>query len=138
MAADRFLVTGGTGCIGSWVVRGLLRDGAGVTVLASSGRLDRLSLILSDAELAGVKVVRGDVNDLEGLERAARSAEVTGIIHLAALPRPFCAVDPLAGARVNVQGTATVFELARRGHELTVIDLENTRSRAVEPSSGIS
>ncbi len=38
----------------------------------------------------------------------------TGIIHLAALQLPFCAADPIAGARVNVQGTASVFELARR------------------------
>jgi nucleoside-diphosphate-sugar epimerase len=114
MAADRILVTGGTGCIGSWVVRGLVRDGVPVTVLSSGGRSDRLALILSDEELAAVDVVRGDVNDLEGMESLARGAGVTGIVHLAALQLPFCAADPIAGARVNVQGTATVFELARR------------------------
>jgi UDP-glucuronate 4-epimerase len=114
MAADRILVTGGTGCIGSWVVRGLLRAGVPVTVLASSGRLDRLQLVLSDAEFAAVELVRGDINDLERLEAAARASGVTGLVHLAALQLPFCAADPIAGARVNVQGTATVFELARR------------------------
>ena len=114
MADDRILVTGGTGCIGSWVVRGLVRDGVPVTVLAASGRLDRLRLVLSDEELAGVEIVHGDVNDLERMEAAARASGITGIIHLAALQLPFCAVDPVRGANVNVQGTATVFELARR------------------------
>ena len=44
MDGDRFLVTGGTGCIGSWVVRQLVREGAPVTVLSTSGRRDRLAL----------------------------------------------------------------------------------------------
>ncbi len=114
MAADRFLVTGGTGCIGSWVVRGLVRAGIPVTVLASSGRMDRLELVLSPDELASVEIVRGDITDVPALEAATRASGAAGIIHLAALQMPFCAADPIRGARVNVEGTAAVFELARR------------------------
>lgn len=114
MPDERFLVTGGTGCIGSWVVRRLVREGTPVTVLAASGRMDRLELILTERELAAVEVVRGDVNDVDALEAACRASGVTSIVHLAALQLPFCAADPIAGARVNVQGTASVFELARR------------------------
>ena len=47
MADDRFLITGGTGCIGSWVVRGLVREGAPVTVVSTGRRRDRLELILT-------------------------------------------------------------------------------------------
>jgi nucleoside-diphosphate-sugar epimerase len=114
MPDERFLVTGGTGCIGSWVVRALVRDGVPVTVLAASGRMDRLELILDPAALATVEIVRGDLNDVDLLGAACRRSGVTSIIHLAALQLPFCAADPVAGARVNVQGTASVFELARR------------------------
>ena len=114
MADERFLVTGGTGCIGSWVVRALVREGVPVTVLASSGRVDRLRLILSPAELAAVSVIRGDVTDVDALEGIARDARVTAVIHLAALQLPLCAADPINGARVNVQGTAAMFELVRR------------------------
>ena len=114
MPDERFLVTGGTGCIGAWVVRGLVREGVPVTVVSSRGSDARLRLILSEEELAGVEVVGADVCDLERLESVARGAGVTRIVHLAALQLPFCAADPIAGARVNVQGTAVMFELARR------------------------
>jgi len=110
----RVLVTGGTGCIGSWVVRGLLRVGTPVTVVASRKQTDRLDLILTREELAAMELVSADINDLETIETAARRSGVTSLIHLAALQLPFCAKDPIAGARVNVQGTATMFELARR------------------------
>ena len=114
MADDRFLITGGTGCIGSWVVRGLVREGAPVTMVSTGRRRDRLELILTAAELAAVEIVETDVNDLETIEAAARRSGVTAIVHLAALQLPLCAADPVAGARVNVQGTASMFELARR------------------------
>lgn len=114
MTDERFLVTGGTGCIGSWVVRHLVREGAPVTVLSSRNRLDRLRLVLTEAELAGVEIVEGDVVDLAFVEALARRSGVTRLVHLAAMQFPFCAADPIAGARVNVQGTVTMFELAKR------------------------
>ena len=73
MADDRFLITGGTGCIGSWVVRGLLREGAPVTVVSTGRRRDRLSLILTAAELAAVDVVEADVARPRG-DRGGRPA----------------------------------------------------------------
>ena len=112
MTEERFLISGGTGCIGSWVVRGLVREGAPVTVVTTGRRRDRLELILTPVELAAVEILEADVNDLETIEAAARRAGVTAVVHLAALQLPFCAADPVGGARVNVQGTA--FELARR------------------------
>ncbi len=114
MADERFLVTGGTGCIGSWVVRHLVREGAAVTVLSSRNRLERLRLVLTEAELAAVEIVVGDVVDLDATEAVARRSGVTHLVHLAAMQFPFCAADPIAGARVNVQGTVTMFELAKR------------------------
>ncbi len=114
MPDERFLVTGGTGCIGAWVVRGLVQEGVPVTVVSARGSDARLRLILTDEELAAVEVVSADICDLEALEAVARRGSVNRIIHLAALQLPFCAADPIAGARVNVQGTAVMFELARR------------------------
>jgi len=114
MPDERFLVTGGTGCIGAWVVRGLVREGVPVTVASSRGSDARLRLVMRDEELARVELVGADITDLETLEAVARRASVNRIVHLAALQLPFCAADPIAGARVNVEGTAVMFELARR------------------------
>ncbi len=114
MPEERYLITGGTGCIGSWVVRNLVRESVPVVLLASRRRFERLHLLLSDAEFGRITFVDGDINDIDALEAASRQLGVTSIVHLAALQFPFCAADPIAGARVNVQGTVAMFELARR------------------------
>ncbi len=113
-SSESFLVTGGTGCIGAWVVRTLVREAVPVTVITAHRRLDRLRLILADDELARVSLVEADITDLDALETAAREARANRIIHLAGMQLPLCAADPLEGARVNVTGTTAVFEAAHR------------------------
>ncbi len=39
MKDERFLVTGGTGCIGAWVFRDLVRESVPVTVVTGHGSL---------------------------------------------------------------------------------------------------
>ena len=58
--------------------------------------------------------VRGDISDLEAVERALDEHEITNVIHLAALQVPFCRADPPLGARVNVVGTVNVLEAVSR------------------------
>ncbi len=114
MTDERVLVTGGTGCIGSWVVRNLVQEHVPVVVLTSSQRYERLRLILTDAELDGITFLAGDISDIAALESAGNRHGVNRIIHLAGMQFPFCAADPIKGALVNVAGTVTIFELARR------------------------
>ena len=114
MTDERVLVTGGTGCIGAWVVRNLVHEHVPVLVLTSSGRDDRLRLILDDAERGAISFVTADISDIAALESAAGRHGVNRIIHLAGMQFPFCAADPVRGAQVNVAGTVTIFELARR------------------------
>lgn len=114
MADERVLVTGGTGCIGSWVVKNLLEEGVPVVVLTSGQRFGRLRLILTDAEFDRIDFVAGDIGDLATLESASRRRGITGIIHLAGMQLPLCAADPIKGAQVNVVGTIAIFELAKR------------------------
>src|SRR4051794_28900115 len=110
---ERFLVTGSGGCIGAWVVRQLVREGAPVVALDASDDDHRLRLVLDDDALARVTRVRADITDLDAVERAVDEHGITHVIHLAALQVPFCRADPPLGARVNVLGTVNVFEAAK-------------------------
>ncbi len=108
------LVTGAGGCIGSWAVALLARAGVQVAVFDLTEDRRRPGLLLSDAELAGVRWLTGDIADTRSVLLAAEASQARAIIHLAALQVPFCKADPVAGARVNVVGTVNVFEAARK------------------------
>ena len=69
------LVTGGTGHIGSYVIRELVAAGHDVTGLARSDKSAAVVIAL------GAQLRRGDISDLDGLKAAA--AETDGVIHLA-------------------------------------------------------
>jgi nucleoside-diphosphate-sugar epimerase len=114
VSEERVLVTGGTGCIGSWIVRNLVREDVPVLVLTASGGVQRLKLILTPEEFDRITFVAGDISELGTIEAAAREHRVNRIIHLAGMQFPFCAADPIRGAQVNVAGTVTIFELAKR------------------------
>ncbi len=117
MADEHFLVTGALGCIGAWTVHNLVREEVSVTVFDLATEPQRLQLLLSDDELAQVNFVAGDIADLPAFERALDDNEITHVIHLAGLQVPFCKADPPLGARVNVVGTANVFEAVKRRQE---------------------
>ncbi len=108
------LVTGASGCIGSWALS-LLQE-AGVPVFALDLQKDtrRPSLLMSESELHVVKWLVGDISDPSTILKAIEHSGATSIIHLAALQVPFCKDDPIAGAKVNVLGTINVFEAARK------------------------
>lgn len=107
-------MTGALGCIGAWVVRHLVSEGAPVAVLDLASNPHRLRLILSDEELARVQFIAGDITDLATVEAALKDSAATHVIHLAGLQVPFCKADPPLGARVNVVGTVNIFEAAKR------------------------
>jgi nucleoside-diphosphate-sugar epimerase len=111
---EHFLVTGGAGCIGVWVLRNLVREGTPVAVLVRDTAHHRLPLVMSDEEISRLRFIHGDVSDFTTVENALKESRANRIIHLAALQLPFCKADPVAGARVNVVGTVNIFEAAKR------------------------
>jgi nucleoside-diphosphate-sugar epimerase len=107
------LVTGAFGCIGSWVIRGLLADGERPVAFDLGDDPWRLRMIVGDDATERVTLARGDIADRETVVRVVREHGVQRIIHLAAWQVPQCRQDPSHGALINVVGTTNVFEAAR-------------------------
>src|ERR1700712_5996206 len=107
--AERALVTGGAGFIGSHVVDSLVRDGYEVLVVddLSAGDATRLA--------AGVKLAHVDITDRAALDEAVDAFKPEAVFHLAAQASVTASVaDPARDCAVNVLGTLNVVEAARR------------------------
>jgi UDP-glucose 4-epimerase len=103
-----FLVTGGSGFIGSHVVDELLGAGA-ARVRVFDKRIKRENLPLWDER---VEVVEGDITDGDAVRRSVSG--VDGVFHMAVLPLAPTVENPRLGLDVNVVGTFNVFEAAEK------------------------
>ena len=66
----RVLLTGGYGCIGTWIVRNLLERGDQAWIYDLKEDPRRLRLILPEDKVRQVRFVQGDVTDLASLRAA--------------------------------------------------------------------
>ncbi len=106
-------VTGGSGLLGSWLVRRLLQAGADVTCLVRDW-VPQSELVRANL-LDRVKVVRGDVRDQPTLERALGEYEIDTVIHLAAQTIVGIANrNPVSTFETNIAGTWSLLEACRR------------------------
>jgi nucleoside-diphosphate-sugar epimerase len=108
------LVTGAGGCIGSWVLALLAQAGVPACALDLTEDKRRPRLLIPEGDLEKIAWRSGDIADHAAVVRILESVRPCAVIHLAALQVPFCKADPLAGAKVNVIGTVSIFEAARR------------------------
>ncbi|MGH7172319.1 MAG: NAD-dependent epimerase/dehydratase family protein [Gemmataceae bacterium] len=109
----RVLLTGGYGCIGSWIVRNLLERGDEAFIYDLKEDTRRMRQILSAEQVRRVTFVQGDVTDLANLKSTLERHGITQVVHLAGLQVPVCRANPILGAKVNVLGTLAVFEAVR-------------------------
>jgi CDP-glucose 4,6-dehydratase len=106
-------VTGAYGLLGSWLCHALLEGGARVAVLQRD--VAAVSALALDGTEARCTVVRGDVRDVELIERILGEEEVDTVFHLAAQTLVGTArQSPLSTWETNVRGTWMVLEACRR------------------------
>jgi UDP-glucose 4-epimerase len=114
MIPKTFAVTGGAGFIGSHVSDALLAEGHRVRILddLSTGRVEHLD--------PRCELIVGDVADPAAVARLLSGT--SGCFHLAAIASVSRANEDWLGAhRVNLTGTVTVFDAARRHGRLPVV-----------------
>jgi nucleoside-diphosphate-sugar epimerase len=114
----------GVGFVGGHAVKELLARGEEVVIYGylggtgePGGELPELAYV--DYLIGGgvkdrVKVVVGDVGDLQAMTRAAETHGVRSILHYASLLPGTAEAQPWLSGHVNVMGTANVFETAAR------------------------
>ncbi len=109
---SHYVVTGGAGFIGSAIVRGLLREGAGRVVVIDNLLTGRESNL---EEVRGaIDFQRADIRCYDEIAPLIRGAAV--VFHEAAIPSvPRSIDDPVPSHEVNIDGTFNVLRAAREG-----------------------
>jgi UDP-glucose 4-epimerase len=116
----RALVTGGAGFIGSHIVEALMAAGHEVTIVDHllHGHEDNLRSALR----GGAHLIRADVTDVAAMTREFCATRPSVVYHLAAqIDLRRSVEDPSTDAHVNVGGTASVLEAARRAGTRRVV-----------------
>jgi CDP-glucose 4,6-dehydratase len=109
----RTFVTGGTGLLGSWLVRRLVEVGADVVCLVRDWVPQ--SEMVSSRQIEQVTVVRGDIRDRDLLERVLGEYEIDTAFHLAAQTIVTIANrNPISTLETNIAGTWNLLEACRR------------------------
>ena len=113
-------VTGGTGLVGSWLVRRLVEAGAQVVCLVRDW-VPQSELVRS-RQIEQVTVVRGDIRERDLLERTLGEYEIDTVIHLAAQTIVTIANrNPISTFESNIAGTWNLLEAGRRSPKVKQI-----------------
>jgi nucleoside-diphosphate-sugar epimerase len=113
----KYLVTGGAGFIGSHIVQTLLNQGGYVRVLDnfSTGKRENLEGLKGNLE-----IIDGDIRDASIVAEAVRGVEF--VFHEAAFVSvPQSMDEPQECFDVNITGTSTLFEAARKAGARRVV-----------------
>ncbi len=104
-----FLVIGGTGFVGSNVVKGLIEQGEDIVVFDAMPNINLLGEVRDK-----VKVIKGDILDIEDLFNVIKTCNVEYIVHLAYFTDILGQEErPLKPIKINCIGFNNVLEVAR-------------------------
>lgn len=109
-----YLITGGTGFLGSNIARYLLQAGHKVVLCDISPDGDVVSMLKSRAAPGQLRIAQADVSKKGAVNRLMEGHEIETVIHMASLLTEDCSRDSSRAIEVNCLGTVHVMEAAVR------------------------
>ncbi|MFA4884205.1 MAG: UDP-N-acetylglucosamine 4,6-dehydratase family protein [Candidatus Margulisiibacteriota bacterium] len=129
-SGKKILVTGGTGSIGSEIVRQVIKYEPSVIRVFSNDEDAQFNLSQKYGSKGKVRFLFGDIRDEERLKWAMDSIDI--VFHAAALKHvPACEFDPFEAVKTNVIGTQNVIKEALFQNVGKVINIST--DKAVNP-----
>lgn len=126
------LVTGGTGTIGSELVRQLLKYGPKQLRVLSRDQNKQYHLAEETNHHPNLRLFIGDIRDKERLDMAFEDVDV--IFHAAALKHvPSCEYNPSEAVKTNIIGSQNIIDIARKHGVKKVIGIST--DKAVNPNN---
>lgn len=128
-----YLITGGTGSIGSEIARNLISSG--IKNLTIFSRDDSKHFYLQEelGDTANIKFILGDICDKDSLSTAFENP-TDYVIHAAALKHVvMCEQNPVQAVRTNILGTQNLVDLSKRHQVKKMVTIST--DKAVNPSS---
>jgi len=126
------LITGGTGSIGSEIVRNILSHRPKAVRIYSRDESKQFALQQELKEYDNVRYLIGDIRDQKRLNYAME--DVNYIFHAAALKHvPACEYNPMEAVKTNVMGVQNIIETAIENHVEKVIAIST--DKVVNPTN---
>ncbi|WP_046216412.1 UDP-N-acetylglucosamine 4,6-dehydratase family protein [Paenibacillus wulumuqiensis] len=126
------LITGGTGSIGSEIVRNILSHRPKAVRIYSRDESKQFALQHELKEYDNVRYLIGDIRDQKRLNYAME--DVNYIFHAAALKHvPACEYNPMEAVKTNVMGVQNIIESAIENHVEKVIAIST--DKVVNPTN---
>ena len=107
------LIFGGSGFLGSWITKSLLKKNLKITIFDLRIKTELLKNLIGD-EFNNIDFIEGDITDFEVVLKATKDMDY--ILNLAGLMTPDCSSNPSLGAEVNVKGSINVFEAIKKNN----------------------
>lgn len=132
----RVMVTGGTGMVGSWLIKRLIQQDAYVVALVRDS--DPQSELFRSGDVKKISVVNGRLEDYNSVERSINEHDVDTVFHLGAQTIVGTAHrSPMQTLEANVQGTWHVLEAARVHPELVKRVIVASSDKAYGPKDDL-
>ena len=108
-----YLVTGGTGFIGSWVVKSILEQKKQVVCFELDPNIERLKNLLGN-DFNKVKIIQGDILHFHKILDVIKENNITHIAHIAAAVMRVCNTNPHYAMQVNITGFTNILEACKQ------------------------